>query len=34
MGASGPASLHNDPWVQDYRCQFVGVHYRLLVTYA
>lgn len=26
--------MHNDPWVMDYRCQFVGVYYRLLVTYA
>ncbi|WP_147918731.1 hypothetical protein [Ruania zhangjianzhongii] len=26
--------MHNDPWVMDYRCQYVGLYYRLLVTYA
>lgn len=26
--------MHNEPWVMDYRCQYVGLYYRLLVTYA
>lgn len=31
---AGIRLMHNDPWVMDYRCQYVGLYYRLLVTYA